>query len=631
MLFRAGWVFAAALLCYINNIGNGFVYDDRYIVERNPAVQERDWKTLATGSYWGERVSAGLYRPVTLLSLGANRALGGPEAWSFHLVNDLLHALASVVVLVLAGSLGASDFAGLSAGLLFAVHPAHSEAVNAIVGRAEILSFLFALFAFNLYVKSPGSARREAGIGVSYLLALLAKESAAFAIPLFLLYDLILARQVQWRRVRSLAAALAVYLVIRSCVLGGLGVAGREIGALDNPAAHAPLWDRLLTAPILLVKYVLLLIAPVELSADYSFNQIPLAQSLLDLRVPMGLGVALALVLAFAHALRRGKNLLAFSLGAAVIPLFALLHLLFPLGTVFAERLAYLPSLGVCLAAGLGLQGLRWRWRGLAPVLLAALTGLGLARSFLRNRDWMDNETLFRRTVGTAPRSARSHFLLGTALFEKQDFAGAVDAFSQGLAIAPEHREGRESLTESRRALAAALYKEGRLEEALAVEQQVVEYQPGVEDLNQIGFMLGALGRLDEAEHWHRQAIERESGNAVALNYLGVIEERRGRKEQARTLYLRALDASPDLVPALLNAGSSFLNQGDFRGAQRYLKRASQLSPRSYEAFNSLGIAEARLGRREEAAAAFRRAMAIDPSLPAAPENLRVLEGKEGK
>jgi len=628
LLFRGGLVFAAALLCYINNLGNGFVYDDRYIVEKNPAVQDRDWEALATGSYWGELVAAGLYRPVTLLSLGANRALGGPEAWSFHLVNDLLQALASVLVLVVAGSLGATEFAGLSAALLFAVHPAHTEAVNAIVGRAEILSFLFAVSAFNLYVKDPGSRRREAGIGFLYLIALLAKETAAFALPLFLLYDSIVARRVQLRRFLSLAAALAVYLVIRFWVLGGLGVVGREIGALDNPAAHAPLWNRLLTAPVLLVKYLLLLIAPVKLSADYSFNQIPLVQSLLDVRILVGLAVAIALVLAFAQAVRRGKNLLAFSLGATVVPLCGLLHLLFPLGTLFAERLAYLPSLGACLAAGVGLQALRLRWRGAAPVFLAALTGLGLARSLMRNRDWVENETLFRRTVETAPESARSHFLLGTALFEKQDFAGAVDAFSRGLAIAPAHREGRESLTESRRALASALYKEGRLEEALAVERQVVEHEPGVEDLNQMGIVLGALGRLDEAERWHRRALERDSGNSVALNYIGVIEERRGRKEQARALYLEALDASPDLVPALLNAGSSFLNEGDFRSAQRYFQRACELSPRSYEAFNSLGIAEARLGRKAKAASAFRRAVAIDPSLPAARDNLRALEQK---
>jgi Flp pilus assembly protein TadD len=541
-------------------------------------------------------------------------------------VNNLLHALASVLLLAAAGRIGASSFAALSAALLFAVHPAHTEAVDAIVGRAEILACVLVLSALLLHASDRRSAAREFGLGFSYFLALLAKESAVFALPLFFLYDALLAKGVRWRSYLALLASLSLYLVLRWQILGGMGIAEREIGLLDNPAAHASAWVRFLTAPVLFAKYLLLLIAPANLSADYSFNQIPLPNSPVDFRVLGGVAAALGLALVFYYLLRGDRRLVAFSLAVTVIPLLGMIHLLFPLGTLFAERLVYLPSFGATLAAGLGMAALAKRQRLLGRALLGLLVVLGLLRTWDRNRDWVDNETLFRRTVESSPQSARSHFLLGTALFEKADFAGAIEAFSQGLLIAPGHREGGESLAESRRALATALYKDGRLEEALTVLRQVVEVEPRAEDMNQVGILQGALGRLDEAETWHRRVLERDSRNAVALNYLGVLEERRGRKEKAGALYREALSVSPELLPALLNLGSLRLNEGELVAAEKFFRRASELEPRSYEAFNSLGIALARLGRAEEAAAAFRRAITIDPALPAARDNLRLLE-----
>ena len=97
-------VAGVAILAYVNNLGNGFAYDDRFIIEQNPLVQSLDWWGLVTASYWGEIVDAGLYRPLTLTSFGLNRALG-VSSFGFHLVNDLLHAGASVVVLLVARAL----------------------------------------------------------------------------------------------------------------------------------------------------------------------------------------------------------------------------------------------------------------------------------------------------------------------------------------------------------------------------------------------------------------------------------------------------------------------------------------------------------------------------------------------
>jgi hypothetical protein len=171
----AAIVFVLALLAYLNNLGNGFVYDDRFIIQESQVVQELDWASMVGSSYWGELVQAGLYRPLTLLSFGLNRAFGGPEPFGFHLVNNFLHATASVVVFYFAIALGAGRLTSLAAGVLFAVHPIHTEAVNGIVGRAEIFALLFLVSALLLFVRGRGTA-----VAILLLLALLSKESAAF-------------------------------------------------------------------------------------------------------------------------------------------------------------------------------------------------------------------------------------------------------------------------------------------------------------------------------------------------------------------------------------------------------------------------------------------------------------------
>jgi Flp pilus assembly protein TadD len=68
------------------------------------------------------------------------------------------------------------------------------------------------------------------------------------------------------------------------------------------------------------------------------------------------------------------------------------------------------------------------------------------------------------------------------------------------------------------------------------------------------------------------------------------------------------------------------MHAGELQGAEELFRRAIELAPRSYEAYNGLGIALARLGRSEEASKAFGKAIEIDPTLETARDNLRALE-----
>ena len=121
------------------------------------------WTSLLTNDFWGTPLahsgSHKSFRPVCTASFRVNYLLGELSPYGYHLVNVVLHAVATVLFLVLClhlfgGKLAVSSFAAV----LFAVHPVHCEAVAGVVGRADVLACVFFLLACLCYLKACGSA-----------------------------------------------------------------------------------------------------------------------------------------------------------------------------------------------------------------------------------------------------------------------------------------------------------------------------------------------------------------------------------------------------------------------------------------------------------------------------------------
>ena len=76
------------------------------------------------------------------------------EPLGYHLVNVLLHSAVCYLFVLLCGVVFSEVWPALMAGLLFAVHPIHTEAVAGLVGRTELLSGVFYIVAFLTYRKA---------------------------------------------------------------------------------------------------------------------------------------------------------------------------------------------------------------------------------------------------------------------------------------------------------------------------------------------------------------------------------------------------------------------------------------------------------------------------------------------
>lgn len=131
------------------------------------------------GASWSQHYS---YRPLTTLTFRWNVAFFGFDTFYFHLVNVLVHAIASGLSTYLT-SLLCPEFgltAALVSGLTFAVHPVHVEAVSNIVCRAELLSFVFWASALIVYIKGTKSLVRSSRPSAVFQFALILIVTATF-------------------------------------------------------------------------------------------------------------------------------------------------------------------------------------------------------------------------------------------------------------------------------------------------------------------------------------------------------------------------------------------------------------------------------------------------------------------
>jgi protein O-mannosyl-transferase len=542
-------VVLSAIIPYANATRDGFARDDGPLIVDNPCVQDGfdAARIIATP------VLGNLYRPVTVFSFRLDQSWAPRQAWFFHAANVALHALVSVLVFLLARVLFHRESIALPAALLFAVHPVHTEAVAYIAGRPEILAALFGLLSVLLALRAEDATSRAGRVALrvvsalTFLLAVGSKESAVVIFPLILYARAVLRgdsftkgvgrvlREGDWL---TYAACLAVVLGARWYVLGTIATV--PIEPVFNILVGVPTIDRLRSAVAIGWDYFGLLIMPVVLSADYSYDQVPVVTTWTDTRLLLGLGLLALVVVGFSRCRPATRVALALSLA----PLAITGNFLFPIGTIKAERLLYSPSIGCALLAGVAFSELwaRSRYRKLASVLLASVVVAFGARTWVRTGDWKNDLTIALSTVDSAPRSARAHEALGELLRRTGRYDLAREQLRKAFEIYP-----YSALTAYM--TARAFEDAGDLSGALLWIDRAFEIKPDL--FPAYAYRCGLRVRAGDyagAITVCRKELRSEPANAMlwkglGFAYLGASEKIRGREILAEAGKLRPDDA----------------------------------------------------------------------------------------
>ncbi len=609
-LLHVGSAMLVAFLVYANSLGGDFVSDDRKIVLEHPHIKAvTSWPHIFTSGHFAGK---GGYRPITTLSFAVNYLVAGERPMSYHLVNVLLHLLVTAGCYFLARRLTKDTAVAWLTALIFAVHPIHTEAVTWISGRAELLAALFFLVSWLLYYRATDGAspERSALIGslLCFFAGILSKENA-LVLPAALILGDLRRWQLQseqndgvfrwlvgrWKLYAAFPGLIVASFLVRKLLYTRPFIRALEhLSPVDNPVAHLSIWGRIPTAVKVIGDYFLLLIWPRHLAADYSYNSVPVITSFTDPGFLLGLGSIIGLaVIAVVSFRRRGAMWVAIALGLLAIA--PVTNILIPIGTIKAERLLYLPSLGFCLGiALLVVAALRWccarrlvYGSGVA-VVVAALVLLG-ARTIRRNLDWRADLPLLLSNVTVTPNNYKAWQNIGYRWQRDGKIREAVMAYRRALEIMPDSRDAAINV-------GVALLQAGQATDAIQHYERVLARDPRDVSMRlNLGLAYASRNDLLSAIEEFRECIRLTPGAAIAHYNLG-----------------RALSASGEREKAL----------------EEY-RQAVELKPEYAEGWNALGALLIKLERPADARAALMKAIALKPGYPDAVYNLNILDTRE--
>ena len=426
---------------YSNSFSAGLVFDSARLLSEDPRVHEASEENLGLilqHTYWWPSYESGLYRPVGTLSYLFNYAVlgNGEQPEGYHWVNLLLHIGNVLLVYALMRRLFPAFWPPIFVAGLWAVHPILTESVTNIAGRVDLMAGMAVLSGLLFYLKSTEAQGAQrwwwlAALMAVTFLGVFSKESAVVILGLIVLYEM-----VWWPERRNLrglafgcAAVIPPLLILwyaRSAVMSG--IVGQTFSFVDNPLVAGDFWTGRLTALKVLARYLGLLAWPVTLSSDYSYNQIPLAKGSVDDWIAWS-ALAAAIV---AIVLARRHRVVLFAAWLAILAMSPTANLVFPIGTIMAERFLYLPAIGFIVCVVAAFYSLP-RSPALALYVVAALF---LIRTWVRNADWHDELSLARSAVTAAPASYKGHAMLAASLYRSRGDIDTIIAESEkSLAI----------------------------------------------------------------------------------------------------------------------------------------------------------------------------------------------------
>ena len=468
------------LAAYLPSLPNGFVFDDHAMVEARPEVTGRTGLAAAFSSPWFPRREADGatdYRPVAIVSLGLDVRAFGLDPLPLRLANLLWGALGAALLGLLVIEVGAARVVSDVVVVLFSAHPARSDVLLAIVGRAELLSFAAVAGALLLALRSakrtgPGRWVLASASALVLALGLLSKETA-FAAP-FLLCATILPGIRDGRLRESLSRlgpttafwglVAAGVFAFRLAVLGGfLTGPNARIAPIENKLASGATAERVSGAVALVPLAAERLVWPRTLVADYGSNAIADA----DLRDARRIAAGTAILLCASGAalfLRSRAPLASLGLAWALLSYLPFANIAYPTAVLFTERLLFLPAAGVALCAGDVVARVPGHARRAALLAVGLVTLAGASRIWSRIPDWRDDRTLFTATVRDAPGNGRAWVNLGVLSLSRGDAPAAAAELTAGLRADP----GLRPRLEGMRRHAAGL---GRAELTRAIEE----------------------------------------------------------------------------------------------------------------------------------------------------------------
>ena len=448
-------VAAVAFFVYANSLVNGFALDDASVILNNPALRGKLSALFNSIDTTSDTQLLPFYRPFTYLTFYTEGRLHGFNPFFIRLFNVLLHSANAFLVYLLARSLMKDTYAALLAGLLFAVHPVHTEGVDFNSGgRNTMLACFFVLMAYLLHLRSivNRNITGSAAGSVFFLAGLFSKELAFAIFPLIVTQEVThLHEEPAGSRSRAIirllpyVAASGCYLIMRWLTLSRLGIQTGILPGLDSQMLQdlyviPSITERLMNNVYIIPKYLLTVIFPTALSSRYV-----VPDDLHLLALPLA-AAWLCIIGILGWLLTRGRSRTSlFGLSWLVLFWLPVSGIIYVPGAPLADRFLYIPAIGLWLAAAdqvIRLVPADTTVRRQAAIVATLVLVMLASLTMRRNLDWKNDIALYSRFVEQYPDNAYGHAGLGSAYYDRSRdnnhyLDPAEKEFEKALALSP--------------------------------------------------------------------------------------------------------------------------------------------------------------------------------------------------
>nr|XP_006633670.1 PREDICTED: transmembrane and TPR repeat-containing protein 2 isoform X1 [Lepisosteus oculatus] len=665
---------AVAVVLYLNTLSADFCYDDSRAIKTNQdLLPETPWTHIFYDDFWGTLLthsgSHKSYRPLCTLSFRLNHALGGLDPWGYHLVNIILHCAVTGLFTTFSRLLLGGGYWTLIAGLLFASHPVHTEAVAGIVGRADVGAALFFLLSLLCYMRHC-SLRRHSGCCWRWLLgslvcaacSMLWKEQGVMVLAVSAVYDVFVFHRLKLHQVISLIYKkknTSLFLSVSLLATWGatllaarfywMGNKPPSFSNSDNPAADSDSpWTRTLTFFYLPAANVWLFLCPDTLSFDWSMDALPLLRTLGDWRNLHTVAFYIGLLLLAWFGLRNQTKVKETNGKAYVmngkpntnghschseaehsneefsptksaengiknhyIPRTSLPSteniVVFSLGLL---SLPFLPATNLFFYVGFVIAE---RVLYIPSMGFCLLVTVGMRTLYVRlRRKFLRSLLLYC--------SAILIILYGIkTVLRNQDWQNEEMLYKSGINVNPAKAWGN---------LGNVLKNQGKMAEAEKAYRNALYYRRNMADmLYNLGLLLQENNKFSEALYYYKMAISSRPTLASAYLNTGIILMNQGKLDEAKRTFLTCADIPDEnlkdphahkssVTSCLYNLGKLLHEQGQQEEALSVYKEAIQKMPRQFapqSLYNMIGEAYMRLNKLTEAEHWYRESLRAKP------------------
>ncbi len=164
--------------------------------------------------------------------------------------------------------------------------------------------------------------------------------------------------------------------------------------------------------------------------------------------------------------------------------------------------------------------------------------------------------------------------------------------------------------------LGTAYFRAKEYDRAAQTLQEGLTLDDKQKDLHfQLGVVFEKQQKFEDAVRQFRQVITLDPKHAEAYNYVGYMYAERGQNlDEAVTMIGKALALEPENGYFIDSLGWAYYQQGRYAEALRELKRAAATAKEDPVIFEHLGDALIKNGFDEDAAAAWEKALQLDPA-----------------